>query len=1161
MKPTIDQLEDINAIVDVCIDRELYELLDEMMSFSKAGNDLLKKDVEKLGSKKWDSKKTKEIIYQMYEVSKEFPTVQISIPTSFEGIKSGVFTFRHGEKDDWLQQWSCLFWIKTVRAVLQKKNKEPWISGFDDVVGLLEANIPKINPASKHTMYARKKTVFAFLMELSASARDEASNGYAERARYLVPSIVGTKPEDKKERDKYGTRYDRWIWYNMGLAYQHSGLHHKAVLEFNRVISKFWDWVSYYDKNPDDPRSALEFVFVVLPCVLQRASISLQLQLGYHALEAMEESNKVNANETETLQAWLDTLSLRQGFFAQCINNYLEQKSIFQIEALLQLERYNYSGTQAIFNEKMQALWKSKLHETWTSTQTKLPALSRTPSKRLGSHVKLIEQTVAWFLQEAKELATKIKSFSKTKDGQFKEEALSTIPADIEKLIERMDTVKDTYWHWVEGNSFDEHIYFSEWGKFLNVSAGILEVFRKLKHSQAQLKGCIKDLLICILKFYGSQKQRMPVPRSLRICKDYSKSLRLENLRSDDLPDFADGLKSFYEVMARILVDKNGKETDNAKAMFECIEEYLRSVGNASPIEYFKKVHLRLLDALDEYEKEFSEARRITFLDRCNERLKWVEQGDVSTSRCQGCLSPDNLPYWSIIDSSEQPLSPGAFGELLRCEAVCSVKLQPDSNKDTQLNHDNYETIMHNAELDFTRHFREVSAHLPQECAYHFLGLQRWNSLTPAQGKSVGGGYFIYRTGEDGKIDLGIAIDPGFDFVRNFLRMGFSLRDIDIVMISHAHADHLWDFESIVQLLNEMRGKIGETRRVDVILTLGVYSRFKHVINNSTLRKHINPLVIDIRKEIDPDFLNLPFRFRKLDGTEKPSRWGVVLPGDMDSDGQSSMELVINATRAYHEDYSDESDSFGFLLTFKEGSSSSGNTDVCFGYTGDTKWVGNDLYSEGCPFKIEKNYECSCSPICNDNIFESVASQYRDCDVVLTHIGSLIKHKSSEKFEDYKNPSKCEELIRKENHPYLFGMIRLLKELRSAASSEEKSKDKLILLGEFGEELRGGIRYDIVNRFRTGILDGWPILPVDVGLDIWMKKENKSNGQSQPYHKALCVMCEQYHPIDKIKFYRFGHDEAIFYFCETCFKSTPEDVRDAKLQHIYDVGWELKNSI
>ena len=88
--------------------------------------------------------------------------------------------------------------------------------------------------------------------------------------------------------------------------------------------------------------------------------------------------------------------------------------------------------------------------------------------------------------------------------------------------------------------------------------------------------------------------------------------------------------------------------------------------------------------------------------------------------------------------------------------------------------------------------------------------------------------------------------------------MGFSLMDVDIVLISHAHPDHLWDFESMVQLLHELQVKTHKIHQLNVVLTLGSYHRLSHIINNPGLRRFINPLVIDIRKEIEPDF------FKKL---------------------------------------------------------------------------------------------------------------------------------------------------------------------------------------------------------------------------------------------------------------------------------------------------------
>ena len=461
------------------------------------------------------------------------------------------------------------------------------------------------------------------------------------------------------------------------------------------------------------------------------------------------------------------------------------------------------------------------------------------------------------------------------------------------------------------------------------------------------------------------------------------------------------------------------------------------------------------------------------------------------------------------------------------------------------------------------------------------MGLQRWNSLTPAQGRSVGGGYFIYRTNKEGEVDLGIAIDPGFDYVRNLFRMGFSLRDVDIVLISHAHPDHLWDFESMVQLLHELKDKESITHQLNVILTLGSYQRLAHIINNPELRRFINPLVIDIRKEIEPDFFrklapdpdsetlsekfnhcfaffdsNSPKNNSSKPGDGKRKHWLSALPNIKEH--WENRKIEIWPTRAYHDDYSERSDSFGFLIKFKGIPSGYNENKVfCFGYTGDTKWVCNDLYNKGCP-----GYDNDCEEKCSDDPprWKDVASQYKKCDVLLMHLGSLINHKKryKNKFKYYRNAKKCEDLIRSKNHPYLMGMIRFLRELYE----QQPENKKLILIGEFGEELRGGIRTDLVKRLRQLLTKKWRMLPVDVGLDILLHdygnhRAQEGNSKISEF-EFLCALCDKHRPISEIDYFKFGPDEAIFYTCKTCKKSVPPDVRDTRLRQLYDIGRELR---
>lgn len=508
-----------------------------------------------------------------------------------------------------------------------------------------------------------------------------------------------------------------------------------------------------------------------------------------------------------------------------------------------------------------------------------------------------------------------------------------------------------------------------------------------------------------------------------------------------------------------------------------------------------------------------------------------------------------------------------AFGNLL---------YRPGEKFDSEaLNSEDYRRTMDLWNTEFRSRLESKSMHSGHRAGLYLVGLQRWNSSSPAQGRSVGGGYLLYHTDKDGTVDLGIAIDPGFDFVRNLFHMGFSISDIDIVLISHSHVDHVRDFESIIQLLTDLKKKSKSKRNrcLHVILSLGVYERLKHIIEDPFYRYHVEPYIIDAHREIEPGYFEKlksgePFRFAKLCKTDRrrPSgamRYEAIVPDSKDTPAaereNARIEVKVKPTRAYHQDPSHYSDSFGFLVEVTEyikppeGSSDAPYHTVTLGYTGDTKWVYPGVHD---PLKRA------------DRLVTDVAEQYAGCNAVIVHLGSLVDTDDEEGLSkpfmdclhcDKEQQGDCRDLVCEQDHPYLVGMLRMLSTLRSKAKDGDPKQ--LVLVSEFGEELRGGIRTDLVKRLTLAYGDALDFLPVDVGMDVQLlhcEKREDSRNIDLTMRKVWCVQCERFVDIGDAQFERYGVDEALFCVCRTCRKATPLNVMQDKLRQLYEVGRELR---
>lgn len=289
-----------------------------------------------------------------------------------------------------------------------------------------------------------------------------------------------------------------------------------------------------------------------------------------------------------------------------------------------------------------------------------------------------------------------------------------------------------------------------------------------------------------------------------------------------------------------------------------------------------------------------------------------------------------------------------AFCGLLNCSQECK------GLQNTKLLDYDYDTIINRENKRFRDRLEYRSKHArPSEIveSYHFLGLQRWNSHTPTFTLSPGGGYFLYRQDKDLNVDVGIAIDPGFDFIDNLFHMGFTLKDIDFVLITHAHLDHMRDLEPIISSLFELKKQKHQSakNKLHVIMTRAVYQRVEHVITNHILREFLaDTYIVDVNGRLDANRDLVTFKFRKLKG-----HFVSIL------DDNKVADLHISAKRAYHNDYSDCSDAFGYVVDFIEGDAK--KPVFSFGYTGDTKYQ------------------------------EKIAEQYAKCHAVCVHLNKIAR--------------------------------------------------------------------------------------------------------------------------------------------------------------------------
>ncbi len=355
----------------------------------------------------------------------------------------------------------------------------------------------------------------------------------------------------------------------------------------------------------------------------------------------------------------------------------------------------------------------------------------------------------------------------------------------------------------------------------------------------------------------------------------------------------------------------------------------------------------------------------------------------------------------------------------------------------------------------FNTFIQDGFAARPELPLFHIL--RRWNSYTPIIAKnpfvSKGGGYFLQTNSH------GIVVDPGFNFIDNFQQAGFRFKDMDTILITHAHNDHVTDLESILTLLYKYNDIVRGSAEEDIPGSI-----------LSDIRDTSPDITSDeLERRTDADFAKSP-RHKRLDIYMTSStfkKYANFLDLKSSSDYTIHLihagdrldfdrELDIRVLPARHNDILSDRDSVGFLFLYQ---------DVALLYTGDTGFNSD----------IEQAYT---------NLKDEVLVDKQL--VLLAHIGGFKSYEETYRMTAFNSGKAFYK-----NHLGRLGLARLVEIL----------KPRLCIISEFGEEFTE-CRRQLSSLFQKHYSDTL-FLPADIGLCLRLDLQIKAVTHVPPTGEEL----------------------------------------------------------
>lgn len=432
-----------------------------------------------------------------------------------------------------------------------------------------------------------------------------------------------------------------------------------------------------------------------------------------------------------------------------------------------------------------------------------------------------------------------------------------------------------------------------------------------------------------------------------------------------------------------------------------------------------------------------------------------------------------------------------------------------------------------------------------------FQVLRRWNSFTPrlpVSESSLGGGYLLEWNGKH------IAIDPGFDFIRNHYqaRRGWSRR-IDAIILTHDHIDHTDSFPSLLTMKYERIDRFGKSgeRAIDLLLSFDSYERFaglisrqnKPIVDRDSIhilypgakidlrlnRENPYDIVIEVlNSNHTPYSVGLIFNLYETNSTEPILRIGLT------SDTSSAVQMEDSLLKCDIVVAHLGSISLRQMVGLSRLSPPSVGTKQLLRLLEDAAPSGLKLWESRLLFK------------------EILGAHEREMPLPDTDHVTLVKELVSELrnlFNDGEVISQiCDE---KRSHLELPGILDLVSKLITA-----KNGPRLIILSEFGEEL-GSFRHELARvfcrQFEQNMAGGRRVLTGDVNLAVYLKKQQVCNRKFESEKCTVgsgcpdsaegqriliqCTKCLRFVPLECIdEICIRNRAMSMFYNCPYCWK-------------------------